>query len=563
MRIKTIYTAALLAATTLLAGCYDDKGGNDYDTTLPDVVMTIPEDVYSGSLGDSIIIKPKIETTIDASDLEYTWEVNGARHNANKRNFFTSMLPADKQGKELHYYCHLDSNITSLSTQYTCRLHAHQKSTGRDFYSSNTFKLTIEGLTGLMVLHGDDNSFDLGILRADEFMPSSSGNPDKPVATPTLYSGNNNGQKLSGKAESVMQIYPRNVYGSNLDRLEIAVQSSTGYSFLSNENFAYQGDWMHLFYLKGDKKLNANKPEGLMNNGQTILGFDDGEIFMCNELGTYPFLKPLIGKNTVCGDGNTYSFTPMFSSTGISSTPQAIGYVDHVNGKAQKGFVLFNYFSEWGDPSSEAKLMDTKDDNVKFNPSNMHADVKYITPANQNEVKAVLKGDADNSKYPGKYFAICFDFSGDGGGESGFLSYVSQLWDLSSEPDIDNAFAFAFGTTDNLCYYATPNGVYNYGVDGSTLYTAKKIVASDGNEVQLKGQVTMMKLLDSHFPVNISLKNEDPVLLVATWDGSESHLYAMHLSDATGQVTKISLYDKSTVDNWAFGKIYDANVKAL
>ena len=121
-------------------------------------------------------------------------------------------------------------------------------------------------------------------------------------------------------------------------------------------------------------------------------------------------------------------------------------------------------------------------------------------------------------------------------------------------------------TTNNLCYYATPDGVYNYGVDGSTLYTAHKIQTIEGKEYSFKGIITMMKLLASdekHNPLNITLKNDDPVLMVATWDGSESHIYALHISDATGQVKEASVYDKSTVSGWNFGKIYDANIKVL
>lgn len=79
--------------------------------------------------------------------------------------------------------------------------------------------------------------------------------------------------------------------------------------------------------------------------------------------------------------------------------------------------------------------MDTKDDQVKFNPGNMQAELVYMAAANQNTVKAVLKGDNNNTKYPGKYFAVNFDFSQSGGGESGFQSYANQIWNLSTEPD--------------------------------------------------------------------------------------------------------------------------------
>ena len=60
----------LLAGLFMLQSCYDDKGGNDYDTALPDVEIVIPETTYSGSLGQSIKITPTIKTTIDAADLD-------------------------------------------------------------------------------------------------------------------------------------------------------------------------------------------------------------------------------------------------------------------------------------------------------------------------------------------------------------------------------------------------------------------------------------------------------------------------------------------------------------
>ena len=60
--------------------------------------------------------------------------------------------------------------------------------TGRNFYSTNTFTITIAGITGLLVLHGDDASSDIGILEAEEFTPSANSLPASPSAVTDMYS---------------------------------------------------------------------------------------------------------------------------------------------------------------------------------------------------------------------------------------------------------------------------------------------------------------------------------------------------------------------------------------
>jgi hypothetical protein len=100
--IKTLLFAGLVM---LLSGCYDDKGGNDYDSVLPDVSITLPETTYSGSLGDKISITPTVTTNIDAIDLQYIWEVCGERFNASGRSVFVPLVADSLQGKDLNYTC--------------------------------------------------------------------------------------------------------------------------------------------------------------------------------------------------------------------------------------------------------------------------------------------------------------------------------------------------------------------------------------------------------------------------------------------------------------------------
>lgn len=99
MKHLIIYTLSLVTLLSL-CGCYADKGGNDFDTVLPDVEITIPEDAYSGSLGQTITVTPTIKSDIDNADLEYHWEVNGAVLNPETgREMFSPLVPDDQQDR--------------------------------------------------------------------------------------------------------------------------------------------------------------------------------------------------------------------------------------------------------------------------------------------------------------------------------------------------------------------------------------------------------------------------------------------------------------------------------
>ena len=202
--------------------CYDEQEGNDFDTRLPNVEIVIPNITYSGSLGQVITIEPQVKTEIPENDLDYFWEVSGNRSNDFGREFYAPLVSDDEQGKTLTYTCKLDSNITSLNKSYKCRLRAHQKSTSRDFYSADNFTITIQGITGLMVLYSEGAGSDVGVLMADEFMPKASSLPGKPSVTNALYSAVN-GSKLEGEGVSIYQGVPSYISTAYQDRCRILV----------------------------------------------------------------------------------------------------------------------------------------------------------------------------------------------------------------------------------------------------------------------------------------------------------------------------------------------------
>lgn len=561
MRYIKICKVAMMAVLALsLASCYDDEGGNDHDSVMDDVEIIIPQTAYSGNLGETLTVTPEIKTTIDAKDLEYHWEVKGSIYNSLGREQFVSLVNDDEQGKVLNYVCKLDSNVTSLNKSYECRLRVHQKSTGRDFYSDTNFNLTIEGITGLMVLYADGSKSDVGILQADEFMPATSSLPSEPSATMGLFSLNNDGKKLEGKPISVYQGLADYLDPDDYkERMRILVRTDQEAYWLNKNDLSLYGDWNEVFYLKGDRKTNQGNPKGFIFDGAWGVAFDGDDVFV-SELAYVPsYLFPTFTPETDC-QGYTFKFAPQLihvqSGTGI----QRMMYADAVNGDAShNGFVGITDGSV-SNLQISSMLLDTEEDPVSFNPGNMKAELVTMFANSREHVLAVMKGKVDNATYAGKYFLVDLDAMATASGESSYAGIPVCLCDMSSLTNVSNAFAFELGSTNNMLYYATADAIYHYGLDGTQLTPAQALCMTDGLALPISGEITMMKMLRQS---NLERHDNDEILLVATYDGSASALYALHLDPMTGNVERMAKYDSSNVKDWGFDKIYDVNVKAI
>ena len=557
--IKRRYILTVVAACLMLAGCYDDKNG--YDTVMPDVEMTIPETAYSAGIGSVISVTPDVKTSIPETDLQYRWEVKGEMSNEQGREAFMPLVPAEEQGKELRYTCHLDTNITALNKSYTCRLHAKQLSTGRNFYSTNTFTITIAGITGLLVLHGDDISSDIGILEAEEFTPSANSLPVSPSAIADMYSKSNDGRKLQGKGETVVQSIVSGLNWATDEakkRCRIYAKTAQEVALLNKDDFSYYGDWNSLFYLSGDRQVHKGQPEGYIIADQDVFAFDGGSVFWMQQSNQYPFLFPSLDENDACADGNRFTYAPQFAEVTTSGI-QGLMYAASVNGQTRKGFLGITQTYDFS--SKHVNLLDTKADNVKFNPGDMKADLVVMRTDNRQHVRAVLKGDADHPSVAGQFFAVDLWPNAPAKGESSYVDVPQYFYVLENTlTGFSDAIAFEFGESKNMCYYATRNAVYHYGLDGSEVSPFGQLGKADGTALDFDGEITLMKLLASP---NVTTRNDKPVLLVATWASGKSVLWALHLDIMTGKVVKAVKYDESNVDGWAFGRIADVNIKGL
>ena len=560
MKRNIFYIITVLMSLTLLTSCYDDQDGNDFDSVMPDVLIVIPETAYSGGLGQTITIDPQITTNIPESDLEYYWEVQGNRSNDYGRGFYTSLVDMDKQGKTLNYTCKLDSNITSLNKSYKCRLRAHQKSTGRDFYSAAGFTLTIQGLSGLMILYSDGGSSDVGILMAEEFMPAANSIPENPEVTNALYSSIN-GAKIAGVGKTIVQSVPSSIgwlKEEAKNNCRILVQTTESTVWLNRNDLSLYGDWNAVFYLQGDRKVNAGNPKGYFHDGSNGYAFDGDDVFIYNPTQQSQYLFATYTPETEC-NGNCFTFAPLVCDVSTSGI-QRLFYANSVNGeKTRKGFVAHSN-GMFNDAPMYTKLLDTATDAVPFNPGDMKADAVKLFTDQRTHTVGVMKGDAGHPSFAGKYFFVDIFTKAETAGVSGMQNFPVAILDMSQLTSVNDAIAFDFGTTQNMYYYATPSVVYHYGLDGNVLTSAQPLCMVDGSALPINGEVTMMKMLRF---AGVTTHNTDEVLVVATWDGAKSHLYALHLDSMTGNVTRVSTYDSSTTEGWNIGKIGDIYIKGL
>lgn len=563
--------AVAVCGGALLASCYDDKGGNDYDTQLADVEIYIPESAYGAPLGELISITPTVKTTIAEEDLQYIWEVKGSSEDDFGHRSYKPLVNEEEQGKVLNYTTHLDENITALNASYDCRLHVRQISTGRDFYSKNTFTITVSGKTGLMLLYGDNEGSDVGIFQSFDFMPSTMTVPAADNASPALFSMSNGGKLLEGKGKHIEQItglyfstyasYPGYdvIFGPRCG--QVFTQTDKTAIWLKKEGLDTYGEWNSFFYLKGKDAVNKNQPRGILVGLLYVWGFDGGDVFSYSAGSSFPFLFAETTTNdALTQDGNKCSFTGQSLANGTSS---GFLYTESVNGENKKGFVTFSLNP--GYLKSTGRLLDTKDDVVPFNPGNTHADLVKMKMDSRSHLMAVMKGDATHPTLAGKYFTIDVNPAGKAlpDTKTAYSGMPAYQYDLSAMPNINSAVAFEFGSTQNMCYYATPSAVYQYRLDAGVASAAEPLTMIDATPWSPQGEVTMMKFLDNE-AMTTPTHTSDKVLMVAVWQGGKAALWSLHMDIASGRIKSAKKFDESNVAGWNFNKpILDASIKNM
>lgn len=517
MKRNIIYFALLLACC--LTSCYDN-GMKTY-SDLDSVTFTLPNNgktSYNVSLGDTLSIPITIDTDISKSNLSYEWEVYS---NSNFVKF------AD--GEQLNAIFG-PSEYVPAPGMYTIRLHVTDTKTARQFYSSLLNIKVAGGKMGLVVLHGNDSSCDLGFITAPEFLPTEGEITE--TNTPNWYSRTNN-ERIQGKGLLVIHDYTDYTDAS---RCYVTALTTSGGVLTNYQGMVKTGNYSDLFY----GKLNQNKPEGYAVLGELDVAFDGGEMFLCDTYMDTYFVTSALPKNT-------YNIAPfVFMPQNYMAQAQLICF-----DRNSHGFIgLSNIYG-----STITYYPMTASSSI-FNPADMKANLIYCDHGGMSLHNMAVMEDLNTKE---KYLAE-LDFENEKMDNIPVAKY-----DMSTQADWNNAIYYAFGDNQgNMCYYATSSNVYQFYASNGTMSQASTLEYNDA-PLSLDGEITMMKILkpyrlEADYDTGISpfsYYNYNKILLIGTYANGKGTLHAYMLDEISGKI-------ENEIGSWGgYEKIIDANIKGL
>lgn len=516
--------------TFLLGGCYSDKGNYDY-SDLQDVTLAMPSTGFDVAVGDNLKITPTITTSIPDNDLTYQWEIYSYNANSTTQKSFHKLA----DGKDLDYTCIVSDEMPGLG-DYKIRLHAIQKSTNRDFYS-NILTVSMSGITGLMVLHGDGTKCDIGFLKATDFLLSEGTiTTDNKVK---WYSTNNNGATIPGVGKKIIQSAMKfQISNNTTNYADVVVITDKGGTVCNFTSLSKKGDWGCMFLIDGSY---PNKPMDYFtyNGAYSSYAFciDGNELFLRGAYSDYILFR---APNITTNLAHIGAFIPESSNAFFFDSQKRAFY----------GIPYLSYsMSDASLQGSWGRMFAANTTNGNFNMASMNADLLDLESGGQaNHYMAVMKND-DGSKYLADINHAA----------SSTRQWDYAKYDMSALPDIANAKFYTFGESAiNMCYYATPSAVYNFAVNYGSALSAQKLTDESGKVLDFGGaEITMLKVLKQDMG-DRTYYNRNQILLVGTYGGSAGtgKLYSLKINPVTGLVLSQTVFT-------GYDRIYDANMKGL
>lgn len=528
----------LCLAVLLFVSCYEDKGNYDY-VELGEVSISFPANDYARAIGTTLSVVPQVQTDIPEDDLRYQWEVGCGSSLTGARPEFRLL----QEGRDLNYDCHITELMPAPDT-YVLRLHVVQASTKRDFYSEQ-LRLTLSGLTGMMVLHDQDTKSDIGIVVADEFRPATSGEKVETQVFPHYFSEGNGGAKIDGVGKLLLQLKGGSAKFGNYHAV-VAVTDRANVAASYGGLTVLEGGWSDLLFYGG---LNRNRPQAIFFSGNndpmyTFLSayiFDGGELFS-RQNAEYVIRPNLGGENAYIPgyDLAPYIIKPSSNSSG--------GVQVYLFDNLSKQFLIST--NEWGilmtSTPNEKYLARLDVPAARINPAEFNADLLYWGIGGLDNHSLAVMRRAD-----GRRFLFEMDMTTG----SNFSLIPVATYEMDQLPDIGNAFHYAFiedGNTIYACFYATPSGVYRFTVDGQgTALSAEPLKFLGGTGLDFTNErVTMLKIIDHQ---------GSDMMLIGTYNESNAvgTLHAMTIDPVNGCVTgEVKSYG-------GFGHITDVCLKHL
>ncbi|MFD2968774.1 PKD-like family lipoprotein [Sphingobacterium bambusae] len=559
------YGILITVCIWFLQSCYKDLGNYNYNTSVATSISVDTTDLvgtFKVNMGEKLYkagssqtqpteINPAITYDGNSTDLAYEWQI----WNANVSKFVLL-----HEGKNLSEYIWTPnvaiSAIMPVNT-YKLRLAVTNMKalvSDTDNETNKTFSRVIDVtvnntfgeesiLEGLMVLHSDGESSDIGIIATDEFTYFDDGN--KNVVDPTYYSRVNSARIPGVGKQIAKRSYLRSNPRYNPDSSNPAHHIrfyGNGAIYIYTSQGSYVADYFYLqkelgtdyrkmFIADG---LGFNKPQSYQTYDASYLEaiVDDGHFFYQSS-GGGPFTSYYV--NTTFN----YYAAPQFVIVGGDNGIGAV-FFDNLS----KSFMVAagSYYG-----GGISRLPNNANSTVGFNPAAMKAELihfekrSYYMPWGHpaSTSIAVMKDDATNNLYLAE-----FDF--DENSERERVAYRRK--DMQHLPEINNAKFFSFGLIREAAYYATEGKLYQYRYDNTANDALLAVSYADFGE-----KVTMMKIFKEEGWDNAY--NSNKLVLVGTLDASNNgklYVYDIHPTNGT-----LSLKNTYT----GFGHIDDVVLK--
>ncbi|MDR1719013.1 MAG: hypothetical protein LBR67_02665 [Dysgonamonadaceae bacterium] len=530
-----------------MASCYEDKGNYDY-IDLPDMTIKLPVAQYNIPAGSKLIIEPEIVTTLPENELDYRWEIYSQfeEEDVVYSELFAQFHTLNNESsdpKRLEYTCVIDGQYIQKLTSYRIRLHVVHTPTQRDFYS-NQSTLAVGGKAGLMVIHDNGSTSDIGLVVASEFMRTAGQTPEVEV-TADFYSSIN-GARLQGKG--VMLYHANPVVETELRRTYfVAITDQVG-EFVAIDFAKYQ-DWDFLFYGGLHKRKGNSKPEGIVYTGMQKCYFDGGEVYVqSGDFATFPVISEKYATYS------KFDVAPFFVFG---------NYKLWLFDRKARGFLstLIGMVSD----NSVFGPAPVNTSGGLFNLYDMQADLLWMDNGGAaSHILAVMQKD-DKER-----FLVEINAADAVVANQAYARYD----DVSMLPGFNQAVAYAFGYDQvNMCYYAAPNQVYRYTVFNRAISGVEPLCMTDGSPLKLDDgtpvdfsstEVTCCRLLKPFDTLGLgtilgvaNYFNYNKLLVVGTFSGGKGTVYSMAIDQMTGRVTKVNKYEGN------FGYIRDVNIKFM
>ncbi|MCL2562024.1 MAG: PKD-like family lipoprotein [Rikenellaceae bacterium] len=528
---RSFYITAVALLTFVFSGCYKDKGNYDY-ISLAEVTIETTSGIYTFNqkLGDHLTIPMTVTVRggISESDLTYQWD------------FKNSAVFRDLEGhtgKNFDRDLGPDGYFNTYGTFIT-RLRATWVENGFTFEAfSPLISIVLSGDPGLMVLHGDNTGLDVGMVIDNMFLVLAASSTTEKVVYNSYSSVN--GSRIPGEGITVIQ-----QDNTNVANAWCFVLTDLGMVFFEPVNFQKLGDYDDLFFSVSGRKYYQGKPEAIFCWSPRAV-IDSGDIF-------YQFAGSQFGLRTeFIWSGVNYLPEYKVSKHAIFANGRGITNLVAFD-ELQRRIIRFGTLSTGGS-SNVLWLFDSN--NGPFNLNNMQADLLHLSwggmISNQDNFVGVFKDDTDEL-FLGEFRVT--------GADAVNNTWAQFKYSVDLLPNFADAKFYGFGITNNLCYYATDNAVYQFGLAGATGTTVgRKLLYGIDSPVDFpfSGEITMMKVFRpslSSMTAATYYHLYGEVLLVGTYENGEGTLYAIRLSQGNGNAISYK--------SWGgFGRIYDADLK--